>query len=147
MIDTNKMMKTVYSTFFFLSCFLLGQLNAQESHTWKPVGDKIKSSWVKNIEVTNPLPEYPRPQLVREQWQNLNGLWDYAIVPGELGAAPGNFDGQILVPFAVESALSGVGKTVGKDNSLWYRRTVVLDKKIRKQQVLLHFGAVDWKCD
>ncbi|MEC3878145.1 glycoside hydrolase family 2 protein [Parapedobacter sp. 10938] len=140
-------MKTIYSTFFFLSCFLLGQLNAQESSAWQPAGDKIKSAWVQDIDVSSLLPEYPRPQLVREQWQNLNGLWDYAIVPGKLGSAPGNFDGQILVPFAVESALSGVGKTVGKDSSLWYRRTVTLDKKIRKQQVLLHFGAVDWKCD
>src|SRR5690606_3870771 len=118
------MMKPVYSTFLFLSCFLLGQLNAQESPAWQPAGDKIQSPWAQDIDVDNPLPEYPRPQLVREQWKNLNGLWDYAIVAGKLGAAPSRYDGQLLVPFAIESSLSGVGKTVGKDSSLWYRRTV-----------------------
>ena len=141
------MTKTIYPLLFLLSCLQFGQLNAQESQTWQPVGDKIKSPWVDHIDAANPLPEYPRPQLVREQWQNLNGLWDYAIVSGKLGTAPSDYDGQLLVPFAVESALSGVGKTVGKDSSLWYRRTVTLDKKIRKQQVILHFGAVDWQCD
>ncbi|MGV3764105.1 glycoside hydrolase family 2 protein [Parapedobacter sp.] len=141
------MIKTIYCTLFFLSCFLLEQLNAQEPNAWQPVGDKIKSTWAQDIDVASPLPEYPRPQLVRQEWQNLNGLWDYAIVAGKLGAVPKNYDGQLLVPFAVESALSGVGKTVGKDSSLWYRRTVTLDKKIRKQQVILHFGAVDWKCE
>lgn len=140
------MMKTLYSI-LFLSCLQVGQLSAQESQVWQPVGDKIKSPWAKHIDAANPLPEYPRPQLVREQWQNLNGLWDYAIVAGKLGTAPASYDGQLLVPFAVESALSGVGKTVGKDSSLWYRRTVTLDKSIRKQQVILHFGAVDWQCD
>lgn len=141
------MTKAIYPLLFLLSCLQFGQLNAQESQTWQPVGDKIKSPWVDHIDAANPLPEYPRPQLVREQWQNLNGLWDYAIVSGKLGTAPSDYDGQLLVPFAVESALSGVGKTVGKDSSLWYRRTVTLDKKIRKQQVILHFGAVDWQCD
>ena len=139
-------MKTIYSTLFFLSC-ALGQLNAQESYAWQPVSDKIKSPWAENIDATNPLPEYPRPQLVREHWQNLNGLWDYAIVAGKLGAAPGKYEGKLLVPYAVESALSGVGKTVGKDSSLWYRQTVTIDKEIRKQRVLLHFGAVDWQCE
>ena len=124
-----------------------GKLAAQDSPSWQPVGDKIKSSWAEHIDVAHPLSEYPRPQLVREQWQNLNGLWDYAIMEGEPVTAPNKYDGQLLVPFAVESALSGVGKTVGKDSSLWYRRTVAIDREIRKQQVLLHFGAVDWRCN
>ncbi|GGG83809.1 beta-galactosidase [Parapedobacter pyrenivorans] len=131
----------------FLSCFTIGLLSAQEPSAWHPVGDKIKSSWAATVDPKNPFPEYPRPHLVREHWQNLNGLWEYAIVPGKLGAAPGSYEGQVLVPFAVESALSGVGRTVGKDSTLWYRRTVTLDKKLRKQRVILHFGAVDWQCD
>lgn len=139
-------MKTIYSIFFFLCC-VLGQPNAQESYAWRPIGDKIKSPWAENVDAANPLPEYPRPQLVRAHWQNLNGLWDYAIVAGKLGAAPINYEGKLLVPYAVESALSGVGKTVSKDSSLWYRQTVTIDKEIRKQRVLLHFGAVDWQCD
>ena len=130
-----------------LSCFQIGQSAAQQSQPWQPVGDKIKSSWAAQINPTDPLPDYPRPQLVREHWQNLNGLWEYAIVPGKLAAAPADYVGQILVPFAVESALSGVGRTVGKDSSLWYRRTIAVDKKLRKQRVMLHFGAVDWQCD
>lgn len=130
-----------------LACLQIGQLMAQKSQTWQPVGDRIKSSWGENVNQASPLPEYPRPHLVREGWQNLNGLWEYAIVPGKLGNAPSDYQGEILVPFAVESALSGVGKTVGKDSSLWYRRTITVDKKIRKQRVLLHFGAVDWQCE
>lgn len=141
------MTKSVFSSLFFLSCLLLGQLAAQDSSSWQPVGDKITSPWTEDVEVANPLPEYPRPQLRRAHWQNLNGLWDYAIAPGKLGIVPNGYDGQLLVPFAVESALSGVGRTVGKDSSLWYRRTVTIDKQIRKQRVLLHFGAVDWQCD
>jgi beta-galactosidase/beta-glucuronidase len=77
---------------------------------------------------------------------NLNGLWDYAIKPtGEL--KPTAFDGKILVPFAVESALSGVGKTPGKDNTLWYRRSFTVPSAFRGQNLLLHFGAVDWQCE
>ena len=69
---------------------------------WKIAGDKIRTSWAENIDPQNVLPEYPRPQLERGEWVNLNGLWDYAIT--DLTAAqPTTFDGQILVPFAVES--------------------------------------------
>ncbi|MGK6349857.1 glycoside hydrolase family 2 protein [Parapedobacter sp. DT-150] len=130
-----------------LSVLQTGYLTAQQATTWQPVGDKIKSPWSEKIDATNPLPDYPRPQLVREDWQNLNGLWEYAISPGKLGKPPVNYDGQLLVPYPVESSLSGVGKTVGQDSSLWYRKTIAVDKNLRKQRVLLHFGAVDWKCD
>jgi hypothetical protein len=81
--------------------------------------------------------------MVRKDWLNLNGLWEYAIVPRDQGK-PGKFDGQILVPFPVESALSGVMKPVGRDNRLWYRRTFETPRKWKGQRILLHFGAVDW---
>jgi beta-galactosidase/beta-glucuronidase len=113
---------------------------------WKPAGDKIKTKWANEINPANVLPEYPRPAMERSQWSNLNGLWDYAILPA--GAAePGKFDGKILVPFAVESSLSGVQKNVGKDNELWYKRTFTVPSAWKGKLVLLHFGAVDWKAD
>jgi hypothetical protein len=100
--------------------------------------------WAKDVRPDNVLPEYPRPQMVRKRWQNLNGLWDYAIRPkGE--SQPAEWDGKILVPFAAESALSGVMKDVGKDNRLWYRRTFTVPQDWKDQRVLLHFGAVDWE--
>lgn len=76
-------------------------------------GDRIKTKWADEINIAEVLPEYPRPIMVRDDWKNLNGLWDYAITEVGKPGIPTSFDGQILVPFAVESSLSGVGKTVG----------------------------------
>lgn len=113
---------------------------------WKPAGDKIKTPWAEHVDPAAVLPEYPRPQLVRERWMNLNGLWDYAIRP--LGAAePESMDGKILVPFAVESSLSGVQKTLTDKDELWYKRTFTVPAAWKGSDVLLHFGAVDWKAD
>ncbi len=113
---------------------------------WAPAGDKIKTDWAAKVDPLNPLPEYPRPIMERADWQNLNGLWDYAILPAGT-QAPSVFDGKILVPFAVESSLSGVGKRVGQQNELWYSREFSVPKKWKKNRMLLHFGAVDWRCD
>lgn len=103
------------------------------------------TKWAEEINPDNVLSEYPRPQMVRSDWQNLNGMWNYAIAP--CGKKPQAWDGEILVPFAVESSLSGVGKRVGKDNELWYSRTFTVPAAWSKQNILLHFGAVDWKAD
>lgn len=116
------------------------------SAQWQPVGDKIKTRWASQIDVKNVLPDYPRPIMERGEWQNLNGLWDYAILPAGK-QKPDKFDGQILVPFAVESSLSGVQKRVGRDNELWYRREFTVPAKWKNNKILLHFGAVDWKAD
>jgi len=110
---------------------------------WAPVGDKIMTRWADQVGPERAWPEYPRPQMKRQRWQNLNGLWDYSILARE-ASQPQTYDGQILVPFAVESALSGVGKTVGPDQCLWYHRSFVLAPAWDKQRILLHFGAVDW---
>ena len=112
---------------------------------WAPVGDNIKTSWAEQIDPSNPLPEYPRPQMVRADWMNLNGLWDYAIT--DASAESFVSEGKILVPFAVESSLSGVGRKITKENALWYEKTFTLPKKWKGKNVLLHFGAVDWQAD
>lgn len=112
---------------------------------WQPAGDRIRTAWSEEIDPQNVLPEYPRPQMVRSEWKNLNGLWNYAIRP--LGKQPAAFDGEILVPFAVESSLSGVGERLGSKNELWYERTFEISPKWNGKRILLHFGAVDWKAD
>lgn len=111
---------------------------------WKPVGNRIVSDWATQIDINNVLSEYPRPLMERPEWMNLNGLWKYAILPSGK-AMPQVYDGDILVPFAVESALSGVGKELGENNELWYQRRFSVPSRWKGLRLLLHFGAVDWK--
>ena len=125
--------------------FLLISFVSVSFAQWKPAGDRIKTKWADEINIAEVLPEYPRPIMVRDDWKNLNGLWDYAITKVGKPGIPTSFDGQILVPFAVESSLSGVGKTVGAKRELWYRRTFSVPQAWKEKKLLLHFGAVDWK--
>lgn len=128
--------------FAILTAFVLQPVQAQ----WKPAGDKIKTPWAAEVDPAEPLPEYPRPQLVRTEWLNLNGLWDYALA--EKGSSyPSVYDGKILVPYAIESSLSGVQKRVGEHQELWYRRTFSVPGEWKNKNVLLQFGAVDWKAE
>ncbi|MEO6721685.1 MAG: sugar-binding domain-containing protein [Ferruginibacter sp.] len=125
--------------FFSISLFAQAQ--------WKPAGNKILTQWASQVDPANTLPEYPRPQMVRDNWINLNGLWQYSILPKDQTAIPAAFTGKILVPFAIESALSGVAERVGKDSLLWYQRNFVIPANFKNKNVLLQFGAVDWLCD
>ena len=100
--------------------------------------------WAAEVSPTNAHPEYPRPQLVRPDWLNLNGLWNYAITPLSAGAVT-NFGGQILVPFPVESALSGVMRRLDENSTLWYQRSFRVPPEWSGRRVRLHFGAVDWR--
>jgi len=113
---------------------------------WHPVGDKIKTPWAEKVDSKLPWNVYPRPQMKRAAWVNLNGLWDYAI-KGIGDAEPTAWDGKILVPYPVESSLSGVGKTLTKDNTLWYSRSFTVPSSWKGKHVKLNFGAVDWKAD
>lgn len=127
-----------------LACAVL--MTAGAYAQWAPAGDKLKTDWAEKVDPQQTLPEYPRPLIERSQWTNLNGLWDYAIKPR--GAAePASFDGKILVPFAVESSLSGVMKEVGEQNELWYKREFTIPSNWKGKNIVLNFGAVDWKAD
>jgi hypothetical protein len=133
----------------FCRCLALTALattmaNAQQAGDWKPADSPLKTRWADKVRPDNVWPEYPRPHLVREDWQSLNGLWDYGITPFGDRDAPEQFDGKILVPFCVESALSGVKKPVQPDQALWYRREFRVPDAWASRRVLLHFGAVDW---
>ncbi|MEP6845034.1 MAG: sugar-binding domain-containing protein [Panacibacter sp.] len=119
-----------------------------QNNNWQIVRGRITTPWADSVNPANVLPEYPRPQMQRIDWQNLNGLWQYAVLPiTQADNIPATYDGSILVPFAIESALSGVGKTVGKDSILWYQRNINVAAKRNGKKVLLHFGAVDWRSE
>ncbi len=116
------------------------------AQNYAPVGDKIKTEWAKSVNPKDVWNVYPRPLMVRGEWQNLNGLWNYAITD-KGKASPSKYDGNILVPFCVESSLSGVGKSLGSNQELWYKRTFKVPSSWNGKDVMLNFGAVDWRSD
>jgi len=110
---------------------------------WRPAQGPLATKWAKDVSPDKVLPEYPRPQMVRKDWQNLNGLWQLAFAKkGEEAPIGKDLGDQILVPFPVESALSGIMK---HSDRLWYRRTFSVPKDWAGKRLLLHFGAVDWE--
>ena len=132
------MRKGIFLFFVLFSTTLTAQ--------WKPVGNHIRTKWADQVNPNNVLSEYPRPIMERPDWKNLNGLWKYRIL-SKGSQKPTEFDGEILVPFAIESSLSGVGKQVGASKELWYQTSFTVPKNWKGKDVLLHFGAVDWKAD
>jgi len=117
---------------------------AASAGEWHPAACPLMTRWGKEVSPENAWREYPRPQMVRPDWQNLNGLWEYAVRPGD-AARPETWDGRILVPFCIESPLSGVGRQIEAEERLWYRRTFTVPHAWNGRRVLLHFGAVDWQ--
>ena len=103
----------------------------------------IKTEWGEKVTPENAWREYPRPQMARANWTNLNGLWQYAVTKNAPGC-PAKWDGEILVPFVIESSLSGVGRILEKDETLWYRRSFDADVK-PGERLLLHFEQVDFR--
>ena len=126
--------------------FAAGSILSAPAQAWQPAGDKIKTAWADKVDPACPLPEYPRPTLVRPAWQNLNGHWNYAIRPAD-APQPELFDGKILVPYPLESSLSGVQRRLAENEVLWYERRFTVPAEWRQGAQLLHFGAVDWEAD
>ena len=118
---------------------------AQAQTPWKMADGPLLTRWSAQVSPQNALPEYPRPQMTREKWQSLNGLWSYALSDAASTTAPTTMGGQILVPYPYESALSGIGKASPISQKLWYKRTFTVPAPWKGQNVLLHFGAVNYE--
>ena len=127
--------------FLFLGCCSL-LLPAQRDSVLRFA---MSTPWSETVSPTQPWDVYPRPQLTRANWTNLNGQWDYAITPMTAAAAPSRYEGKILVPFAVESALSGVKDLVDENEYLWYHRSFASPQMGAEDRLLIHFGAVDFR--
>ncbi|MGC8830249.1 MAG: beta-L-arabinofuranosidase domain-containing protein [Verrucomicrobiia bacterium] len=126
-----------------LSVFVLSIIICSAA-AWRPAEGPLMTRWAKDVNPSNVHKEYPRPQMERKEWMNLNGLWDYAITAKD-APQPQKYDGKILVPFPIESALSGVMKRLDEKSRLWYRRGFKIPRAWQGKRILLHFGAVDWE--
>jgi hypothetical protein len=136
-------MKTIFLSTAVALTLLIFQASASAADAWKPADGPLKTRWAKDVSPANALPEYPRPQMVRKEWQNLNGLWQFSKAEANEQPPFGNdLKEQILVPYPVESALSGVMR---HESRMWYRRMFEVPADWKGRHVLLHFDAVDWE--
>ncbi len=140
-----KNIKKMKSSLFVLGLCVALHVNAAETE-WSPKGDKIKTEWADKLTPDNVWQSYPRPQLKRAEWMNLNGLWNYSVTGHDVKKKSVEYSGQILVPFAIESSLSGVMKSFLPTDKLWYKRNFTIDDKWKNKDIILHFGAVDYEC-
>ena len=145
----------IFCIYFFLGSKIVNLTKKREASNnisynltnihWTPKGDRIKTKWGNNLDPNNIWKEYPRPQLERKEWINLNGFWLYSI--SEIGMTkPKKVDGTILIPFPIESSLSGVMKNFTENQIIWYERDIEIPQNWNDKNILLHFGGVDWKC-
>lgn len=147
----RRIIKTILPVAFSVAMLSLASGCASKSTDgWSMKQARIMTPWSEDIDPENVLPEYPRPQMVRQNWMNLNGIWDFGQV-SDFGYNPQQtFDKKILVPFPMESAISGIMDTdfMGNRGKVFaYNRDIVIPKSMDGQRILLHFGAVDWKCE
>jgi hypothetical protein len=119
---------------------------ARAANDWQMAVGPLQTPWAAEVSPTNALPDYPRPQMVRADWMTLNGLWDFAVTP-DPAERPASYAGKILVPFPIESALSGVMRDLDEQHLLWYHRTFSVPPAWSGRRVLLRFGAVDWQAN
>lgn len=131
--------KALYSVLFFLFSI------SSTLMAWEPVKSKMITEWGEKVTPENVWQSYPRPQLKRERWKNLNGIWECEVTSKNVSENK-NYSKEILVPFCYESSLSGIAKEFKPENKLWYKRTFTIDKTWKSNNILLHFGAVDYNC-
>lgn len=122
-------------------------LHSLSSGAWTPAGDRIKTSWGENLTPETAWRSYPRPQLKRAEWQNLNGLWSCDVTSMDVQMKDVAFKKEILVPFCIESSLSGLAEQFGPEDRLWYRRSFTVSPAWKGKNIVLHFGAVDYSCE
>ncbi len=129
--------------YLLVMCAAVAVCLGVKAQRYAPVGGHIATEWAERVNPSKVWNEYPRPLLVRDKWVSLNGLWNYAVI-GKNAPQPSTWQGNILVPFALEASLSGVGGRLTPDQALWYCRTFRTPKHKKGQRVMLNFGAVDW---
>ena len=117
------------------------------SMAWTPAGDRIKTTWGENLTPETAWRSYPRPQLKRTEWQNLNGLWECEVTSQDVQMKDVAFGKEILVPFCIESSLSGLAEQFRPEDRLWYRREFTVAHEWKGKKIKLHFGAVDYACE
>ncbi|MFD5270906.1 AbfB domain-containing protein [Streptomyces sp. NPDC058335] len=117
---------------------------AAAPQAWTPKPSPMTTPWTNQVPTDTPLPEYPRPQLTRPDWANLNGIWDFAVTSADAGQ-PASFTEQIRVPFVAESALSGIQRRITQNDKLWYKRTFTVPSHWNGRRLQLNFGASDWR--
>lgn len=139
MKEPHKFRATILLTLLALGMPLLARAEA-----WRMAPASLLTQWAAEVNPTNAHPEYPRPQMVRSNWMSLNGVWDYAISPFSAHSMPAS-EGPILVPYPLESALSGVKRRLTERSTLWYQRHFAVPHEWQGSRIRLHFGAVDWQ--
>lgn len=135
-------MKKIF-TFFLVAILVCAGCRKSETVKWLPADNPIMTKWAADIDPSAPWPEYPRPALERKEWKSLNGLWDYSITLKNDTLT--KWDGKILVPYPVESALSGVRKRMTDSLSLWYHTVFTIPDEWKGKQTILNFEASDWE--
>ncbi|MEV6423898.1 AbfB domain-containing protein [Streptomyces sp. NPDC051662] len=121
-----------------------GATTPAQAAPWTPKPAPMTTPWTDQVPVDNPLPEYPRPQLTRPDWANLNGIWDFAVTGRDAGP-PSTYPDRIRVPFVAESALSGIQRRITENDKLWYKREFTVPADWTGRRVQLNFGASDWQ--
>ena len=135
------LMKSPLRIWLGLAVSALGTIS--NGFAWAPATGRMMTTYAASVNPNSVWPEYPRPQLVRSQWVNLNGLWDYAVAPDQINQ-PTRWEGQILVPFPLESSLSGICRPLRPEQALWYKRRFEFSRPGNGNHVLLHFEAVNY---